>query len=144
MGNHLYNSPIKRLEFLGLLSIVADTDKFTRTRYFRLNREAINLAIAEFEAQPASRQYVRQRNPVIRRQTLSRVARLGPMVGWRCIYCRGLGNETFGPDKRAWHADHLYPRARGGDNGKDNLYLSCASCNLRKSAQLLGVMTVQG
>ena len=43
----------------------------------------------------------------------------------RCAYCRE-------PIKK-WHVDHIKPILMGGSNGRSNLQLTCASCNLRKS-----------
>jgi hypothetical protein len=63
--------------------------------------------------------------------------RLGRDQGWSCRYCSGAGDEDSGPDGRAWHVDHLYPVVRGGDSQPDNLVLACATCNLKKRAQLL-------
>lgn len=74
-----------------------------------------------------------------RRSVFSRQAPLSTLVGrlgleaeWICFYCRKAGSEEIGPDARKWHIDHVYPKVDGGDNGKDNLVLSCATCNLRK------------
>ncbi len=57
----------------------------------------------------------------------------------RCAYCR---------DKlSAFQVDHIQPLSRGGDNGRQNLQLLCAECNLRKHgsdpivyAQSLGML----
>lgn len=47
-----------------------------------------------------------------------------------CAYCKGqlLYNET-------WHIDHIKPISKGGTNDLTNLVLSCARCNLEKSAK---------
>lgn len=72
------------------------------------------------------------------RKTLAELrSELGEPCGWVCIYCAKQGDVNTGPDKRQWHVDHLYPKSRGGDNEPDNLVLSCATCNLQKSAKLL-------
>jgi 5-methylcytosine-specific restriction endonuclease McrA len=42
----------------------------------------------------------------------------------RCPYCNVY--------LRDWHVDHKTPLARGGDNGKTNLQLTCPTCNVRK------------
>lgn len=55
----------------------------------------------------------------------------------RCIYCQKPGNSLTGPDGRPWQVDHMYPRVRGGDSKKDNLVLSCATCNAQKGKFLL-------
>ena len=51
---------------------------------------------------------------------------------WVCVYCHGVGDLDTGPDGRIWHVDHAYPRVYGGDGKRDNLVLSCATCNLSK------------
>jgi len=60
---------------------------------------------------------------------------LGDSCSWTCFYCRSVGDESVGPDRRSWHVDHVYPIAKGGDNQADNLVLSCATCNLAKKHQ---------
>lgn len=42
----------------------------------------------------------------------------------RCPYC-----NVF---LRSWHVDHKTPLTRGGSNDKNNLQLTCATCNTRK------------
>lgn len=54
---------------------------------------------------------------------------------WKCFHCSGVGTEDLGPDNRAWHADHCYPKVLGGDNRADNMVLSCATCNMKKGAR---------
>lgn len=67
--------------------------------------------------------------------------RVGGAAGWVCQYCQFSGfsptSGRLGPDGRAWHVDHFYPRARGGDGEQDNLILACATCNISKNARLL-------
>jgi 5-methylcytosine-specific restriction endonuclease McrA len=46
----------------------------------------------------------------------------------RCVYC---GKSL----KRRYHIDHIEPLARGGDNSRYNLQLTCPSCNLKKGAK---------
>ncbi len=60
--------------------------------------------------------------------------RLGTASGWACFYCHFAGTAEVGPDNRGWHVDHVYPVVNGGDDGPDNHVLSCATCNLEKSA----------
>ncbi len=72
------------------------------------------------------------------RKTLAELRNeIGEPCGWICVYCQKSGDAEAGPDKRQWHIDHLYARSRGGDDEPDNLVLSCATCNLQKSAKLL-------
>jgi 5-methylcytosine-specific restriction endonuclease McrA len=47
-----------------------------------------------------------------------------------CHWCR----QTFTP-KRC-HADHVIPLSRGGKHQLSNLVIACATCNLRKNAQM--------
>jgi hypothetical protein len=49
-----------------------------------------------------------------------------------CVYCKGTGTETKGPDGKSWHRDHVYPKHHGGADNLTNLVLSCATCNMRK------------
>lgn len=48
-----------------------------------------------------------------------------------CSYCGAILSEDN------FVIDHVYPRARGGDNNIDNLLPSCYSCNLSKGAKSL-------
>jgi hypothetical protein len=49
----------------------------------------------------------------------------------RCGYC--LTHQAYVP----WtlEIEHIVPRAKGGSNAEDNLWLACRSCNLFKSNQ---------
>jgi len=51
----------------------------------------------------------------------------------RCGYC--LTSQAYIP----WplEIDHIIPRARGGSDAEDNLWLSCRACNLFKGQQTL-------
>lgn len=60
--------------------------------------------------------------------------------GWSCQYCgarlrwlrvtlRFTLDET-----RPANVDHIFPRARGGQNTDDNLISACERCNLGKAA----------
>ena len=42
--------------------------------------------------------------------------------GWTCTYCGGQATE----------ADHVWPKARGGEDSLDNLVSACKPCNVRK------------
>lgn len=44
-----------------------------------------------------------------------------------CIYCGKYGNSI----------DHVLPLSRGGTNNKDNLVISCISCNSKKGSNYL-------
>ncbi len=48
-----------------------------------------------------------------------------------CFHC----NVKLRPDKE-FHIDHLWPRSKGGKNGKRNLVLSCAKCDHKKADRL--------
>jgi len=52
-----------------------------------------------------------------------------------CPYCEREGTKAKGPDGYAWHLDRYYPPIHGGDYTVDNVILSCAACNVRKSNQ---------
>ena len=61
--------------------------------------------------------------------------------GRACGTC-GHAVEFFTPrscsflteDRRVAHVDHVFPRARGGQNNRRNLRLLCYKCNLSKAA----------
>lgn len=80
----------------------------------------------------AIKRYVK---PTKRSMLLLERQRLGSENGWRCFYCRQVGDEIVGPDDRVWHVDHAYPLGRGGDDQRDNHVLSCATCNLQKHSR---------
>jgi 5-methylcytosine-specific restriction endonuclease McrA len=86
----------------------------------------------------------RQRTPTLDNANLKSVSnlkskrqQLGEQGGWKCFYCGIEGTESYGPDSRIWHVDHIYARKLGGDNHDDNLVLSCATCNLSKNRRLV-------
>ena len=49
--------------------------------------------------------------------------------GWWCAKCAAHVTERSGV-----HVDHVVPLARGGSNGRENLQILCAACNLAKGA----------
>lgn len=87
----------------------------------------------EFVSQgPIRRVTVEQAAKVRRFPQMAERDRLGAETGWTCFYCQGKGDDAKGPDRRAWHVDHVYPVSRGGDDEQDNHVLACATCNLKK------------
>lgn len=52
--------------------------------------------------------------------------------GPTCAYCRGVGDEVFGPNGERWHVDRVVPGARGGAYTRDNMVLACGTCNRSK------------
>ena len=52
-----------------------------------------------------------------------------------CRWCDRKGTLAADPDGVAWHIDHRTPLARGGTNQRDNLVLSCRSCNSKKGTE---------
>lgn len=63
------------------------------------------------------------------RHTASDVRRIYKLQKGRCAYCSAKLGEKY-------HADHITPLAKGGDNGPENIALSCPSCNLSKAAKM--------
>jgi hypothetical protein len=61
-------------------------------------------------------------------------ARLVEQAGNCCGYCRAHQQYVY----EILHIEHLEPRARGGSNDEDNLWLACALCNRSKSDQAHG------
>lgn len=49
--------------------------------------------------------------------------------GWWCAKCAAHVTQRSGV-----HVDHVVPLARGGSNGRENLQILCAACNLAKGA----------
>lgn len=55
--------------------------------------------------------------------------------------CRWCGRQVQALAKFSYngplaaHVDHVLPRARGGQNNRENLVLSCVSCNESKGAK---------
>lgn len=54
--------------------------------------------------------------------------------GSKWVYCKYCDDKV--PGKKA-HIDHIIPLSRGGSHKPDNLCVSCAHCNLTKSAKLI-------
>jgi hypothetical protein len=51
---------------------------------------------------------------------------------FRCRYC-GRGPM----DNAILHADHIFPKSKGGSDKMDNLITSCQDCNFGKNADIL-------
>lgn len=52
-----------------------------------------------------------------------------------CQYCGARGTPEEGPDGKPWAVDRLVPAALGGQYTPDNMTLTCASCNLKRSTK---------
>jgi hypothetical protein len=53
----------------------------------------------------------------------------------RCGYCRSLQKYILG----ALEIDHVIPKAKGGTDAEDNLWLACRLCNSYKGTQTDGL-----
>jgi hypothetical protein len=53
----------------------------------------------------------------------------------RCGYC--LARQEYMPS--LLEVEHITPRVKGGTDDKENLWLACRACNLRKSSQTHGI-----
>lgn len=49
--------------------------------------------------------------------------------------CRYCGCDL---DDSSYHVDHVLPLSRGGSDSRENLALTCPTCNLSKGAKILG------
>jgi hypothetical protein len=58
----------------------------------------------------------------------------------RCGYCQSRQEFVYG----RFEIDHIVPRARGGTDDEDNLWLACRMCNGHKGAQTHGRDPVSG
>ena len=67
-------------------------------------------------------------------------ARIVEQAGNRCGYCRAHQQHVY----ETLHIEHLEPRAHGGGNNEENLWLACALCNRAKSDQTHGRDSVTG
>lgn len=103
----------------------------------RCNKERVVSKVAERRARDpqawnaAQALHTRNRRARIRQSdgchTVTDVCELLAIQKGKCANCRvRLG--------RRYHVDHVMPLALGGSNGRRNLQLLCAPCNLRKSA----------
>lgn len=48
---------------------------------------------------------------------------------FKCYYCCESGNHINGPDGLRWEVDHKIPKSKSGSDCRNNLVLSCATCN---------------
>jgi hypothetical protein len=53
---------------------------------------------------------------------------IGRLQKWRCAYCRKL-------IRCGYHVDHVVPLFLGGSDSRENLQLTCGSCNARKNSK---------
>lgn len=52
----------------------------------------------------------------------------------KVYWCSGNSVSPF-DDRLNAHIDHIFPRARGGQNNESNLQILCVSCNSAKGAK---------
>jgi hypothetical protein len=67
-------------------------------------------------------------------------ARVRAEAGDRCGYCLARQRYVFGP----LEIEHIRPRAMGGTDDEQNLWLSCRLCNSFKGASTHGVEPTTG
>lgn len=60
--------------------------------------------------------------------TLKDIRKILKLQKYRCANCKKNVKDNY-------HADHIYPISRGGNNSSDNLQILCPRCNIRKHAQ---------
>lgn len=53
----------------------------------------------------------------------------------KCFWGRRVNPECTVGLKSGYHVDHVTPLVKQGSNGRENLVLACAKCNLRKNAK---------
>jgi len=67
-------------------------------------------------------------------------SRIGVQADHRCGYCQSSQRYVFAP----LEVDHILPRAYGGADDEDNLWLACLICNGFKSARMDAVDPLTG
>jgi 5-methylcytosine-specific restriction endonuclease McrA len=67
-------------------------------------------------------------------------ARITEQAGNRCGYCRAPQQHVY----ETLHIEHIEPRAHGGGNDEENLWLACSLCNRYKSDKMHGRDPVTG
>lgn len=60
--------------------------------------------------------------------TASDIRKLFKLQKMKCACCKAN-------IKNRYHVDHVIPLSKGGSNGKENIQILCAPCNLKKSAK---------
>ncbi|NEO27970.1 MAG: HNH endonuclease [Kamptonema sp. SIO4C4] len=66
-------------------------------------------------------------------------AKLRQQTGNRCGYCQSLQKYILG----ILQVDHIFPKALGGSDEEENLWLACSLCNNYKGIQTQGIDPVE-
>jgi len=115
------------------------------TKYYKDNPDKKAAHAANSEAwrkanRDKSRSYVRNRRARIKQSegqhTAEDIKRLIAGQKGHCWWC----SKKIPDDKH--HVDHRIPIAKGGGNGVENLVISCARCNHKKSSKMPWEMEV--
>jgi 5-methylcytosine-specific restriction endonuclease McrA len=102
-------------------------------KWYPQNREAVIARAAAWKkANPDARRVSDHNRRARKRSSAGRhtkgdILEILKMQKGRCGYCR----EKLGAKR---HIDHIIPLSGGGHNGRRNLQILCARCNIRKSA----------
>lgn len=91
-------------------------------------RDCTRVIYAERNAANRNRHRAR-RQGIASEQPIGATKELYAQQGGRCYYCN-IEFDRFLDD--AYHLEHKIPLSRGGTNDRENLVLSCGSCNSQK------------
>lgn len=96
-----------------------EKQKLARKRWRKNNKERVRLEKRKSEA---------KRNALKRlckeHFTINDVLELLELQGNKCYYC--------GVSLKEYQIEHKIPISRGGENGRENICMSCSSCNRKK------------
>ena len=54
----------------------------------------------------------------------------------KCLPRRGAAIGAASPHKKRYHVDHVIPLSKGGSDGRENIVISCPSCNMSKKDKM--------
>lgn len=102
--------------------------------YFRefINTDELETTLGRAASRIASGEYFSPREPINSRMRRDIISDCHSV----CNYCDAGGDTEYGPDGKSWCIDHYLAVKRGGKTERDNLVLSCWTCNSIKSTHL--------
>jgi len=114
-----------------------DTLLIKKREYYLNNKESINIKAKKYRDTESGK--IAVKNAGVRRRLIKSkgdltTSEIKVILGktTKCYWCNKKLNKNI---DNGYHIDHYVPLSKGGQHTKNNIVISCPTCNLRKNAK---------